>query len=177
MKCLKLTLVNLKINRYRSESWVCVKATVVIFQTGKVIAEKKASPDLYNFIPVLRKYMYDRWAYDQGHVLSIPANWYYLSEDVSLVDIDETVVELVSGIESLLSLYPGKDTKSLNWVAVKSFNFVVTKFCGLTTMDMFMDTWKCGFQIIRNINEVNKYYIRILNLWIVLPTKLNVQRI
>jgi len=58
---------------------------------------KKASLDLYNFTPVLRKYMYDRWAYDQGHVLSIPANWYYLSEDISLVDIDETVVELASG--------------------------------------------------------------------------------
>ena len=46
---------------------------------------------------------------------------------------------------------------------VKSFNFVGTKFRGLTMMDMFVDTWVCGFQIIRNITKVKKYFIGILN--------------
>jgi len=42
---------------------------------------------------------------------------------------------------------------------------------------MFVDTWICGFQIICNITEVNKYFVGILNLCIALPmkyTKLNV---
>ena len=30
---------------------------------------------------------------------------------------------------------------------MKSFNFVVTKFCGLMTMNMFVDTWIRGFQL------------------------------
>jgi len=37
-----------------------------------------------------------------------------------------------------------------------------TKFRDLTTMDMFVDTSPCGFQIIPNIIEVNKYIIEIL---------------
>jgi len=65
---------------------------------------------------------------------------------------------------------------------VKSFNFVGTKFCGLTIVvfDMFVDTWILVFQIICNITEENKYFVGILNSWIVRPTKytkLNVQRI
>jgi len=73
-------------------------------------------------------------------------------------------------------------TVNLKQVAltVKSFNFVGTKFSGLMTMNMFMDTWICGFQIILNITKVNKYFVGILNLWIVLPPeymKFNVQRI
>jgi len=61
---------------------------------------------------------------------------------------------------------------------VKSFHFVGTKLSGFTMIDMFMDTWICGFQIILNIIKVNKYFVGILNLWIVLPSKysqLNVQ--
>jgi len=61
---------------------------------------------------------------------------------------------------------------------VKSFNFVGTKFHSLMTMDMFVDTWIHGFQIILNITKVNKYFIGILNLCIPLPKKyrnLNVQ--
>ena len=45
-------------------------------------------------------------------------------------------------------------------------------------MDMFVDTWIHGFEIIRNIAEVNKYFVGILNSWIAQPTlntKLNVQ--
>ena len=63
---------------------------------------------------------------------------------------------------------------------VKSFNFVGTKYCGLTTLGMFMDTLIRGFQIICNIINMNKYFDRILNSGIVLPTKytkLIVQRI
>ena len=48
-------------------------------------------------------------------------------------------------------------------VTVKSFIFVYTKFCGLTTMDMYMDTWIHGFQIIWNIANVNNYFIALLN--------------
>ena len=48
--------------------------------------------------------------------------------------------------------------------------FVGTKFRGLTTMDMFMDTWIHGFQIKLNITKVNKYVVGILDKWIVLPT-------
>jgi len=57
-----------------------------------------------------------------------------------------------------------------------SFNFVGTNFHGLT----MMGTWICGFQIIRNITKVNKYFVWILNSWIAKPmknTKLNVQQI
>jgi len=45
-----------------------------------------------------------------------------------------------------------------------------TKFRGLTTMDMFMDTWICRFQIILNITKVDKYFVGIFNLCIFLPT-------
>jgi len=47
-------------------------------------------------------------------------------------------------------------------------------------LDMFVDTLICGFQIICNIIEVNKYFIGFLNSWIALPTnytKSNVQQI
>jgi len=48
-------------------------------------------------------------------------------------------------------------------ITVKSFNFVDTnKFCGLTTMDMFVDTWMCGFQVILNTTGVNIYFVGIL---------------
>ena len=63
---------------------------------------------------------------------------------------------------------------------VKSFYLVGTKFHGLTTIDMFVDTWICGFQIIHKNTKLNKYFNRILKSWIVLPTKytkLNVQQI
>jgi len=33
-----------------------------------------------------------------------------------------------------------------------------TIFCGLMMMDMFMDTLNCGFQIICNLTNVNKYW-------------------
>jgi len=62
----------------------------------------------------------------------------------------------------------------------ESFNFVGTKCYGLATLDMFVDTWICGFQIMCSNNNMNKYFIGILNSWIALPTKymkLNVQRI
>jgi len=70
----------------------------------------------------------------------------------------------------------------LSVVSLISFYFIGTKFRGLTTMDMFVDTWIRGFQItgIRNITKVNNFFIRILNSWIPQPTKttkLNVQRI
>jgi len=45
---------------------------------------------------------------------------------------------------------------------VKSFNFVGTKFRGLTTLHMFGDTYICEFQIICNITKVNKYFGGIL---------------
>ena len=64
---------------------------------------------------------------------------------------------------------------------MNQINFVGTNFCGLTTMDMFVDALICGFQIIPNsTKKVNKYFVGILNLWIALPTrktKLNVQEI
>jgi len=53
------------------------------------------------------------------------------------------------------------------------------KFCGLTTLDMFVDTSIPGFQIICNITKVKNYFVGILNSWLALPTKfmkLNVQR-
>ena len=46
-----------------------------------------------------------------------------------------------------------------------------TKFCGLTTIDMFMDTLIRKFQIIHNITKVNKYFVVILNSWSALSTK------
>jgi len=49
-----------------------------------------------------------------------------------------------------------------------------TKFHGLTTMNMFVDSWILLFQIIRStfcITKVNNYIVGILNLWIALPTK------
>jgi len=55
-----------------------------------------------------------------------------------------------------------------------------TKFRGLMTMDMFVDTLICWFKMIHNITKENKYFIGILNLWIALPLKnmkLNVQQI
>jgi len=54
-------------------------------------------------------------------------------------------------------------------VTVKSFYFVGTKFRGLTTLDMIVDTWIRGFQIICNSFEVNKYFVGILNSWIAFP--------
>jgi len=65
-------------------------------------------------------------------------------------------------------------------ITVKSLNFMGMKFRGLTTLDMFVDTWFRGFQIIYNITKVNKYFCVTLNSWIVLPpkyTKLNIQPI
>ena len=44
-------------------------------------------------------------------------------------------------------------------ITVKSLNFMGMKFCGLTTLDMFVDTWICGFQIICNITKVKKYFV------------------
>ena len=54
---------------------------------------------------------------------------------------------------------------------VKSFNFIGMKFCILTTMDIFVDTWICGFLIIRIISKVNESFVGILNSWLALPTK------
>ena len=45
-----------------------------------------------------------------------------------------------------------------------------TKFRGLMTLDMFVDTWIQGFQIICNIIKVKKYLVVILNSLIALPT-------
>ena len=44
---------------------------------------------------------------------------------------------------------------------VKSFNFMGTKFRGLTSIDMFVDTWIRGFQIIHNSARAKKYFIGI----------------
>jgi len=38
-----------------------------------------------------------------------------------------------------------------------------TKFHGLMTMDMFLDAWICGFEIISKIIEMDKYLFGILN--------------
>ena len=46
-----------------------------------------------------------------------------------------------------------------------------TKFCELMTMDMFVDTCVCGFQITVDIIRENKYFVGILNSWIALITK------
>ena len=43
-------------------------------------------------------------------------------------------------------------------------------------LDMFVNTWISGFQIICNSTKVNKYFVGILNLWIALPMKSHVQR-
>jgi len=61
--------------------------------------------------------------------------------------------------------------KTLNWkmrafmitdlmhtFIVKSFNFMGTNYRCLTTIDMLVDTWIRGFQIICNIIEVNTYF-------------------
>jgi len=45
------------------------------------------------------------------------------------------------------------------------------KLCGLMTMDMFMDTLICGFQITCNKTKVNKYFVGILKSKIALLTK------
>jgi len=34
---------------------------------------------------------------------------------------------------------------SINWITVRSFDFVGTTFCGLMMMDIFIYTWFCGF--------------------------------
>jgi len=66
----------------------------------------------------------------------------------------------------------------LSAYTVKLFTFVGTKFHGLMTMDMFVDTGICGFRIIRHKTKVNKYFVGVLNSWIALipmkNTKLNV---
>jgi len=59
-------------------------------------------------------------------------------------------------------LHEEKGDVQSNVITLKSFNFMGTKFRDLTTMDMFVDTSPCGFQIIPNIIEVNKYIIEIL---------------
>jgi len=56
---------------------------------------------------------------------------------------------------------------------------MATLFRELTMMDIFVDTWNGGFQIVFNITKVNKYFVGISNLWISLPmeyTKLNAQQ-
>ena len=48
------------------------------------------------------------------------------------------------------------------------------------TLDVFMDTWIRGFQIICNFTEANNFFVGFLNSWIALSmkyTKLNVQQI
>jgi len=58
---------------------------------------------------------------------------------------------------------------------VKSFNFMGLKFRGWTRMDMFVQTWIYGFQIIK---KIGKYFIWVFNLCIAPPTKytkLNIQ--
>jgi len=37
-------------------------------------------------------------------------------------------------------------------------------------MDMFVNTYICGFQIILNITKVNEFFFGILDLWIILLT-------
>jgi len=68
----------------------------------------------------------------------------------------------------------------LNKYTVKSFNFVITKFRGLTTMDVLwtLNSWISNYT--QNITKVSKYFVCILKLSIALPTKnsnLNVQGI
>jgi len=63
-------------------------------------------------------------------------------------------------------------TLLLYYNTVKSFNFMGTKFYILTAMDMFVDTWIHGFQIMHNITKVNKYFGGILNSLIALPMEI-----
>ena len=77
------------------------------------------------------------------------------------IELKQTQKELF-----FLSTYPTR--ANILW---NSFNFMSTKFQGLTTKDMFVYTWIRGFQSIWNITTVNEVYVVILNLWIVLPTK------
>ena len=80
--------------------------------------------------------------------------------------------------------YMMQGRRSAKWqcwmFSVKSFIFVGTHFHCLTTIDMFVDTWIRGFQIICNISKAINYFVEILNVWIALPTKytkINVQLI
>jgi len=54
---------------------------------------------------------------------------------------------------------------------MKSFHFMGTKFSGLTMKDMFVDTWICWFQIIRNIIKVKNHFDGFLKSRIPLSTK------
>ena len=45
------------------------------------------------------------------------------------------------------------------------------EFSGWMTLDMFVDTWICGFQIICNITKVDNYFVGILNSGFALPMK------
>jgi len=59
---------------------------------------------------------------------------------------------------------------------VKSFNFVGTKYLGLDDdghVHGHLYSWISNYRQYK----VNKYFVGILNLWISLPMKLNVQRI
>jgi len=53
-----------------------------------------------------------------------------------------------------------------------------TEIVCLIMMDMFMDTWIFGFSnnTQKYLPLFNKFFTGILNLWIALPTKLNVQQ-
>jgi len=43
-------------------------------------------------------------------------------------------------------------SKNVKWHLLRNkFYFMGTKFRHLMTMDMFVDTWICGFEIIQNI--------------------------
>jgi len=55
-------------------------------------------------------------------------------------------------------------------IIVKSFYFMGTKFHWLTTMDMFVDMWIHGFQIIFINTQVIKYIVGILIVLKVCPT-------
>ena len=47
------------------------------------------------------------------------------------------------------------------------WNYLVgIQFRGLTTLDMFVNTWIREFQIICNITKVKNYFVGILNSWI-----------
>ena len=50
-------------------------------------------------------------------------------------------------------------------LTVKSFNFMGTKFRRLMTMDMFIETWICGFQIVGNITKL-KWINTLVGSWI-----------
>jgi len=55
------------------------------------------------------------------------------------------------------------DIRAVTTYTVKSFNFMGTIFRNLTMMDMFMDTWIHGVQIMCNITKMNKKFGGILN--------------